>query len=75
MNIIDIGAIAQRFGSIGDPNGDPLDPPQELTSYHVSADRSSPDPEANLWNAGPPNGNINLIEIGLAIVQFGHSCA
>ena len=75
VNIIDIGAIAQRFGSIGDPSGDPLDPPQEFTGYHVSADRSSPDPDANLWNAGPPNGNINLIEIGLAIVQFGHSCA
>ena len=53
---------------------DPLDPPQALTGYHVSADRSPPEVGANPWNAGPPDGFINVIEIGLAIVQFGHDC-
>ena len=74
VNIIDIAAIVNRFGAAGDPSGDPQDPPQELTGYHVSADRSPPI-GPNVWNAGPPDGNINIIEIGLAVVQFGHSCA
>ena len=73
VNIVDIGAIVPRFGSAGDPNGDPLDAPQALTGYHVSADRSPPVGH-NLWNAGPPDGDINIIEIGLAVAQFGHSC-
>lgn len=75
VNIIDIGAIVPRFGSTGDPGGDPLDPPQALAGYHVSADRSPPEEGANLWNAGPPDGNINIIEIGLIVVQFGHNCS
>jgi hypothetical protein len=75
VNIIDIGAIVQRLGATGDPGGDPLNPPQALTGYHVSADRSSPEPDTNLWNAGPPDGNINIIEISLAAVQFGHNCS
>jgi len=28
----------------------------------------------NPWNIGPPNGAINIIEIGFTVVQFGHSC-
>ena len=74
VNIIDIGALVNRFGGAGDPGGDPLDPPQALTGYHVSADRSPPI-GLNLWNAGPPDGDINIIEIGLAVVQFGHNCS
>ena len=75
VNIIDTGALVPRFGAAGDPNGDPLDPPQALAGYHVSADRSPPKEGANVWNAGPPNGDINIIEIGLAVAQFGHTCA
>ena len=75
VNIIDIGAIVSRLFTAGDLGGDPLDPPQDLTSYHVSADRSPPEEGANLWNAGPADGNINIIEIGLAVVQFGHNCS
>jgi hypothetical protein len=75
VNIIDISALVFRFGTTGDASGDPLDPPQALTGYHVSADRSSPKPGANLWNAEPPDGAIDIIEIGLAIVQFGHDCS
>ena len=74
VNIIEVGALVQRFGAAGDPGGDPLAPPQALTGYHVSADRSAPI-GANVWNAGPPDGGINIIEIGLAVVQFGHNCA
>ena len=74
VNIIDVGALVQRFGAAGDPGGDPLDPPQALAGYHVSADRSSPI-GANVWNAGPPDGTINIIEIGLVVVQFGHNCS
>ncbi|MCH7717958.1 MAG: hypothetical protein IIB21_00670, partial [Chloroflexi bacterium] len=74
VNIIDIGVIVQRFGAVGDANGDPLDPPEALTGYHVSADRSPPI-GVNLWNAGPPDGSINIIDIAAAVVQFGHTCA
>ena len=75
VNIIDIGALVLRFGTSGDPGGDPLDPPQALTGYHASADRSPPQPDANLWSAEPPDGAIDVIEIGLAVVQFGHDCS
>ena len=74
VNIIDIAAIVNRFAAVGDPGGDPLVPPQALTGYHVSADRSPPN-GPNLWNAGPPDGDINLIEIGLAVAQFSHNCS
>ena len=74
VNVLDIGAIVQRLFTAGDPGGDPLDPPQALTGYHVSADRSAPI-GPNLWNAGPADGNINIIEIGLTVVQFGHDCS
>ena len=73
VNIVDIGAVVQRLFTGGDPGGDPLDPPQALTGYHVSADRSPPI-GPNLWNAGPPDGDINIIEIGLAVAQFLHDC-
>ena len=74
VNIIDISALVLRFGTTGDAGGDPLDPPHGLTGYHVSADRTSPEVGANLWSAGPPDGAIDIIEISLAIIQFGHSC-
>ena len=82
VNIIDIGAIVSRFGATAvdgtaDPNrnSDPLDPPQALTGYHPSADRAPPLLGSNLWNLGPPDGQINIIEIGEAVAQFGHTCA
>ena len=82
VNIIDIGALVKRFGATdldgtADPNrnSDPLDPPQALTGYHPSADRAPPLLGSNLWNLGPPDGQINIIEIGEAVAQFGHTCA
>jgi hypothetical protein len=75
VNIIDVGALVPRFGTAGDPSGDPLNPPTTLNGYHVSADRTGPQLGANVWNAGPPDGVINIIELGLILVQFGHTCA
>ena len=74
VNVIDIGAMVQRIFTSGDPGGDPLVPPQALAGYHVSADRSPPI-GPNLWNVGPPDGVINIIEIGLTVAQFGHNCS
>ena len=74
VNVIDIGAMVQRIFTSGDPGGDPLDPPQALAGYHVSADRSPPI-GPDLWNAGPPDGDINIIEIGLAVAQFSYDCS
>ena len=74
VNVFDISALVLRFGTSGDASGDPLEPPQALPGYHVSADRSPPAVGANLWHAGPPDGAINMIEIGLVVVQFGHNC-
>ena len=73
INIVDIGAVVLRLFTAGDPGGDPLDPPQDTTSYHVSADRSPPT-GPNVWNAGPPDGDINILDLGLTVVQFGHIC-
>jgi hypothetical protein len=82
VNIIDIGALIQRFGDTDtDPdalngrNDDPLDAPQALTGYHNSADRSPPIIGSNTWNLAGPDGRINIIEIGEAIAQFGNTCA
>ena len=74
VNIVDVGAVVNRIFTVGDPSGDPLNPPQALTGYHVSADRSPPIMGFNPWNAGPPDGDINIIEIGLVVAQFLHDC-
>ena len=74
VTIADVAAVANRLYTTGDLAGDPLDPPQDLISYHVSADRSAPI-GPNVWNVGPPDGVINIMEIGLTVAQFGHDCA
>ena len=75
INIIDVGAVVSRLWTVGDPSGDPLDPPTSRFGYHSSADRTPPLPGSDIWDAGPPDGNINIIEIGLVVAQFGHACA
>ena len=50
-------------------------PPEDLTSYHAAFDRDSPIPGNNLWNLRPPNGAITIIDIGAAVIQFGHTCS
>jgi hypothetical protein len=74
VNIIDIGAINLRFGAVGDPTIDPLSPPPPAPAYHTAFDRNSPIGPDN-WNLGAADGAINIIDIGAAIVQFGHTCS
>ncbi len=71
----DIGAVVKRFGTSGDPNGDPLVPPAAATGYHTSADRSGSFPGADPWDLRAPDSVISVGDIGGAVVQFGHSCA
>ena len=74
VNILDIGAIVKRFGSVGDPTGDPLVPPTALTGFDAGSDRSPPLIGSKVWNLGPPDGVINLIEIGEMAASFGNTC-
>ena len=71
ITIADIGRVAARFGTTGDPAGDPLSPPP-TSGYHTAFDRTPLGPE--LWNLGPPNGAVTIQDIGLMVAQFGHTC-
>ena len=76
INLIgDILGVAGRFGSAGDPTGDPLVPPLDKDGYHTAFDRSGligP----NRWDLGPPDGSINIVDDILGVAgQFGHTCA
>ena len=74
VNVVDIGAIVLRFGTSGDPGIDPLSPPLP-SGYHTAFDRSEPAEGDDRWDLGPPDGSINVVEIGAVIIQFGHTCA
>ena len=81
-NIIDIAAIVLRFGTVSSPPpteeeafAEALTLPPDVTSYHAAYDRGGPIPGQDLWDLRPPDGAINIIDIGAAIVQFGHTCA
>ena len=81
VNIIDIGGIVLRFGSASDPPptkqealAEAFTPPPDLTSYHAAFDRGGPNPGEDFWDLQGPDGSINIIEIGAAVIQFGHSC-
>jgi len=59
INILDIGRIVSRFGSVdGNPN------------YYVGFDRSV----NSDGSVGPPDGAINVTDIGLVVAQFGRYC-
>ena len=82
VNIIDIGAIVLRFGSVSDPPptkqealAEALTPPPDLTSYHAAFDRGGPIPGEDLWDLRGPDGAINIVDIGAAVIQYGHTCA
>jgi hypothetical protein len=70
----DIGAVVARYGSMGDPGGDPLVAPLSMTGYHTSADRSGAMAGGDPWDLAPPDGSISGGDIGAAVAQFGHSC-
>lgn len=74
VTVGDIGAIVARFGSSGDPNGDPLSTPPAAPVYHTAYDRNGSNPAGDIWDMLPPNGSISIGDIGAAVVQFGHSC-
>ena len=81
VDAFDIGAVVGRFGTIrGTPPTkeealvEALTPPGDTTSYHAGSDRDTPDPEANVWNLGPPSGNIDGFDIAFVVAQFGHTC-
>lgn len=72
----DIFGVAFRFGASGNPNADPLGLPiPAAPAYHPGFDRSEPAPGADPWDAGPPDGGIDLFNdiLGTAF-QFGHAC-
>ena len=80
LNIFDIIAVGARFGpgpllSKADALAQALVAPTDATSYHPAYDRG-PVIGANLWDRGPPDGSINIVDDILGIAQqFGHNCA
>ena len=81
VTIGDIGAVVARFGRFRDPAPskeealtEALTPPVDQTSYHTAFDRSPPEQGADVWDAGPPDGQITIGDVGSAVAQFGHSC-
>jgi hypothetical protein len=70
----DIAGVVARFGTAGDPGGDPFTP-APLPGYHTAFDRGGAVPGANPWNLLPPNGSISGGDIAAVVAQFGHSCA
>ena len=73
VSVADIGRVAARFGTSGDPAIDPLSAPP-ASGYHTAFDRSPPAQGAELWQPGPPDGSITIGDIGFVVAQFGHSC-
>ena len=82
VNILDIGAIVTRFGSARETPptkeealAEALSPPPPAPAYHAASDRGGPIPGQELWNLLPPDGSIDITDLGAAVVQFGHTCA
>ena len=77
VSIIDIGAVVARFGATMEP------PPtkqealaQALTTpppsgYHAAFDRNAVPGKLS----GPPDGSVNIVDIGLVVLQFGDTCS
>ena len=63
--------MVAHFGTIGDTGIDPLSPADQ-SDYHTAFDRTLAGP--NIWNLGPPNGGISILDIVLTVAQFGHDC-
>ena len=77
----DIFGVALRFGtSRGSPPSEAeavaeaAVPPADSSSYHAAFDRGV-QVGPNAWDAGPPDGSIDLFnDIFRIAVQFGHDC-
>lgn len=81
VSISDVGAVVARFGATRetvptkqDALAEAQTPPPPAPAYHAAFDRGGPIPGQNLWNLLPPDGSINIGDIGAIVAQFGHSC-
>lgn len=70
----DITAVVQRFGSMGDPAGDPLSSPPPAPAYHTAFDRRPPAMGTHYLALRPPDGAVSVSDIAAVVFQFGHSC-
>ena len=71
--VTDILRVVQRFGTSGSPSLDPLSAPPPA-GYHTAFDRSPPLAGAAVWQPNAPDGTINIGDVFLSVVQFGHAC-
>jgi alpha-tubulin suppressor-like RCC1 family protein len=69
----DIARLVARFGTTGDPGGNPLAAPPPF-GYHTAFDRGG-QVGANPWEQGPANGSVSGGDIGAVVAQYGHRCA
>jgi hypothetical protein len=70
----DFFRVLARFGSSGDPGGDPLSLPPPAPAYHTAFDRG-PSSGPNTWNLTAANGAIAGTDFFAFLEQFGHSCS
>lgn len=75
VTIGDVMGVVLRYGQRGDPSIDPHSGPTAGPIYHPAFDRSSKGPPADPWDLGPPDGAIAIMDILLAVRQFGHTCS
>jgi hypothetical protein len=73
ITIADVSGVVAQFGSVGDPTADPHSLPVPPAQCHVAFDRSPVGPES--WRTGPPSGQVSIVDIGLVVRQFAHTCA
>jgi sugar lactone lactonase YvrE len=74
ISAADIGSVIGRYGSAGNPAGDPLSPPPP-TGYHTAFDRGGTTPGGDPWDLLQADGIISATDLAGVIRQFGHSCA
>ena len=74
VSIGDILRVVRRFGSTGDPGGDPLSAPPDAPAYHTAYDRGGTNGQYP-WTLLPPDGVVSVGDIRAIVSQFGHNCA
>jgi sugar lactone lactonase YvrE len=77
----DIGAVVARYGTSRgsvptkqEALVEALLEPTALANYHTAFDRSGSIPGQDPWDLSPPDGVVSGGDIGVVVVQFGHSC-
>jgi hypothetical protein len=74
ITVADISRVVSRFSSTGSSTIDPLSTPPPAPAFHTAFDRTHPTGSA-AWLSGPPDGVISIVDVGLVVGQFGHTCA